>query len=77
MTKPSKELTQEINAGHAEKALEAHADSIGVDYQRNMAAITDMLTTLRHYSDVHGLSFFQALDMSYEHYLSDLKDTAA
>ena len=77
MTHENKELTQEINADHAEKAMEAHAESIDIDYERTQEALTDMLTNLRHYADAHGLNFFKALDVSYLHYLQEKKEERA
>ncbi len=56
---------------HAKKALEAHADSVGVFYTGSQEALTDLLTSLRHYADEHGLSFWKSVSDSESRHLAD------
>jgi hypothetical protein len=37
------------------------------------AQLRDVLTDIRHYADVHGLDFHQALDGSYQVYLEEIQ----
>jgi ABC-type uncharacterized transport system substrate-binding protein len=73
MSGPNPKLTRQIIADHAEKALEAHAESVGVDYSQSQEALTDLLTSLRHYADEHGLSFWKSVSASESHHLAEAK----
>jgi hypothetical protein len=40
------------------------------------AALTDLLTDLRHCADSRSIDFHRALDLSYDHYLAEKQDGA-
>lgn len=73
MTKANIKPVQKKLSGYAEKALEAYAKSIGRNYHTGKENLTDILADLRHYADVCGLNFHEALDASYDHYLAEKK----
>lgn len=69
----SKQLDQEINAEHAERMLETLTEHIEISYERTEEMLTQALSVLRHYADVHHLRFHKALDASYDLYLEEKK----
>lgn len=48
-----------------------------IEYGKNAddptAAVTDILTDLRHFSDANGVHFYKACERSYEFYLKEQK----
>lgn len=55
-------------AARAAQAIGGINEYAGNDEQTKM---TDLLTDLRHMADWKGVNFYEALEMSYQHYLAE------
>ena len=58
----------------AAKRLEPIVKTYEAEGTTKQCALRDLLTDVRHYSDAHGLDFFQALDGSYAVYCEERQE---